>query len=288
MNLEQLTKTQMILLAVLLSFVTSIATGIVTVTLVDQAPTDVTRTINRVVEKTVERVVPGETKIVERVKEISNPTQSDLAVSAIDKKRNILVRIQTDDNMILSRGFFVGVGGQALLIASAGAKEGDKFSLVWIGDKNSSSTPIATAVEKIHSDTGVMLVSPTSKTSLKYPFVSLNQSIVPGIGQQVISIGQDEGRGVMVDFSNITALIDANNKEGERRFIISGGKGGAFFGGPVLDLQGRILGFHIGFSSETKDSTVVPLSTLDKLFGSLIAVEKTDASQTASVNKSAN
>src|SRR3989338_3511789 len=105
MNLEQLTKTQMILLAVLLSFVTSIATGIVTVTLVDKAPTDVTRTIQKDVEKTVERVVPGETKIVERIKEISNPTQSDLAVGAIDKNRGYLINLKNEDGSTLSRGF---------------------------------------------------------------------------------------------------------------------------------------------------------------------------------------
>jgi len=58
MDIDQLTKSQFVLLILLVSFVTSVATGIVTVTLVNQAPAPITEKINRVVEKTIEKVVP--------------------------------------------------------------------------------------------------------------------------------------------------------------------------------------------------------------------------------------
>src|ERR1700693_2855924 len=60
MDIKDLNKPQLILLAVLLSFVTSIATGITTVTLMQQAPPSFTAPVTRIVRETVEKIVPAE------------------------------------------------------------------------------------------------------------------------------------------------------------------------------------------------------------------------------------
>ena len=68
--MEHLTKAQIVLLTLFVSFVASMATGIVVVTLMDQAPDPVNQTITNVVERTIEKITPtfvekpGETVIV--------------------------------------------------------------------------------------------------------------------------------------------------------------------------------------------------------------------------------
>jgi hypothetical protein len=56
MNIEDLSKSQLILLMVLVNFVTSIATGVLTVSLLDQAPPIVTQSVNRIVDHTIETI----------------------------------------------------------------------------------------------------------------------------------------------------------------------------------------------------------------------------------------
>ena len=57
--MEELTKSQIVLLTLLVSFVTSIATGIVTVALIDQAPAGVTQTVSHIIRETVQSAVPA-------------------------------------------------------------------------------------------------------------------------------------------------------------------------------------------------------------------------------------
>lgn len=86
MDIEELTTSQIILLALLVSFVTSIATGIVTVSLLAQAPPVVTQTVNRIVEHTVETVVPQESGGTQVVKETTVVVkEDDLITDSVSK-----------------------------------------------------------------------------------------------------------------------------------------------------------------------------------------------------------
>ncbi len=91
----------MILLVLLVSFVTSIATGIMTVSLLQQAPVEMTRTINNVVEKTIQQVTPS------AVSNIISPqnqqvttvvvNEDDMVTIAISKNLKSIVRINETD-----------------------------------------------------------------------------------------------------------------------------------------------------------------------------------------------
>lgn len=90
MDIKDLNKVQLILLALLLSFVTSIATGITTVTLMQQAPASVTVPINRIVKQTVEKVVPVEGKTTVETVIIK---EEDLVVEAIAANQGALFTV---------------------------------------------------------------------------------------------------------------------------------------------------------------------------------------------------
>lgn len=93
MNIEDLSKTQLLLLTILVNFVTAIATAVMTVSLLDQAPPTVTQTVNRIVERTVESaaqtplpgIVTKETTVI-----IKDEDLISAAISA-DASRRVLI-----------------------------------------------------------------------------------------------------------------------------------------------------------------------------------------------------
>src|SRR5450759_3437632 len=87
MDIKDLNKTKLILLAVLLSFVTSIATGITTVTLMQQAPASFTAPVNRIIQQTVEKIQQVEGKTTVQTVIIK---EEDLVVDAIAKNQSAL------------------------------------------------------------------------------------------------------------------------------------------------------------------------------------------------------
>ena len=98
MDIEHLSKHQIVLLAFLVSFVSSIVTGIVTVTLLGQAQTGVTKTINQIVERTVQTVVPATqgaaaTTVTQKTVVVKD---DDLTAQSIASVQKSIVRIVPD------------------------------------------------------------------------------------------------------------------------------------------------------------------------------------------------
>ena len=125
MKIEELSKSQIVLLTLLVSFVTSIATGIVTVSLMDQAPPAITQSVDRIIERTVERVVPGQAAAVVTTKTVI-VKESDLISQAVEKVAPSVVRLYAGTS---TESTFLGFG---VVINEAGTIIGDVSSIFQI------------------------------------------------------------------------------------------------------------------------------------------------------------
>ncbi|MEK7588849.1 MAG: hypothetical protein AAB438_03455 [Patescibacteria group bacterium] len=122
MDIKDLNKPQLILLAILLSFVTSIATGITTVTLMEQAPQSITVPINRVVRQTVEKIVPVQES------PLSNDQQKLLEeLKAIQPLTVSLYLKGEKEDKILGTGLFLGEDKVIIAKLIAEPKEGEVY-----------------------------------------------------------------------------------------------------------------------------------------------------------------
>lgn len=107
MDIKDLNKSQLILLAVLLSFVTSIATGITTVTLMQQAPASITTPVNNVIRQTIEKIQQVEGKTVTQTVIVK---EEDLVVDAIAKNKSAVFAVSKETLDTEGKTIEVGAG----------------------------------------------------------------------------------------------------------------------------------------------------------------------------------
>ena len=244
MNLEELNKSQIVLLTMLVSFVTSIATGIVTVSLIEEAPADVTRVVQRVVERTVEQVAPAETQqatVITKEKTIIIK-ESDLIAAAIaDNKSKIVSLVDVDSLAFISLGVFIDTEGTIAVDAST-LNEGGTYAID-LGEEE--LTPATVTYEG--GARGVALLTVEAERIGIEPVTSseaalqLGQTLVAFIGNGSITqgIATELGEGGYIGTS------------------ISGAKIAP--GAPLINVDGEVVGISTGASREVGESSFAPI-----------------------------
>ncbi len=142
MNIEDLSKTQLLLLTILVNFVTAIATAVMTVSLLDEAPPQITQTVNRIVERTVESAaeapIPGivtkETTVIVR--------EEDLLSAAIraDGSRRILVHAGATTTPAIAIGTYIP---DKRIVVTATTAELPKEATIAFADGSSAEASLA-------------------------------------------------------------------------------------------------------------------------------------------------
>jgi S1-C subfamily serine protease len=211
MDLEELSKHQIILLTLFVSFVTSVATGVVTVSLMQQAPPSVTHTINQIVEHTVQSVAPAQqgAAAVMTTKTIV-VKDDDLVAQSIANLQKSIIRITakgSDD--LVARGVIVDARGTALTDKGALADSGATAFEAILADGR--RVPVEVQETSTTTALAVLAVAEGSST---VPAATLAASDKILLGSTVIRIGgkgvDSVGEGVVAQLPDQDATIQAS------------------------------------------------------------------------------
>jgi len=274
MNMESLTKTQIVLLVLLVSFVTSLATGIVTVTLVNQAPQPITHTISKVVEKMVPKEVlvkektvifSSEENLVKIIKEAS------LAVVGVMVGTTKDLTATTTNEEIRKKltpsgsGFFVSKDGIVLTNKHIVGDETLEYVVITSDGK---TYPAAVISRSSSQDVAVLKVEGNN-----FNFIPLGNSKNINVGQTAIALGSDSGEfqntvsvGVVSGLNKTAAAL--NSFSGLEDLValiqIDAAANPGNSGGPLVDLSGRAIGINTVGAPRENIGFALPINLAQK------------------------
>ncbi|MEI6843164.1 MAG: trypsin-like peptidase domain-containing protein [bacterium] len=249
--MEDLNKNQLVLLTLLVSFVTSIATGIITVSLLQQAPVEVTRNINQIVEKTIEKVVPTDilssgTSSSKKETTTVVVKEDDMVMSSIGKNLSSIVRIKERDLMTDTTNFFsIGLvtGTDGSIISPRGVISPTNNYTAVMGD----GKEFTLGVVGIDKKTNFILfkANQTDKTRYNFDPISFASGDVQ-LGQTLIALGGNTTNSVavgrvvslgmkdMMSNSTTTKYVSTIETDLSEKDIVAGS--------PLFDLYGNVVG----------------------------------------------
>lgn len=289
MDMEKLTKQQIVLVTLLVSFVTSIATGIVTVALMDQAPPGVTQTINRVVERTIEKVVtePANSTASVVTRETIVVKEDDKIVESVDKNKDSVVRIYTNINDAgdVAERTFVGLG--TIITKEGLIVTGDIFGDTWgkyLVTPDNTKFYTVTILPKIKGNQFYYLkVKQDEKNPITFRPVTLSNSDNLKLGQTVIAWGgqgqNSVSTGIVSSLVEIEAkpnLASATATTTQVQKEITAintniNLADSLSGGPLLNLYGEMVGLRVSPNISEKYS-FLPANLLKKEISSVLSL----------------
>jgi hypothetical protein len=228
MNIEELSKSQLILLTILVNFVTSVATGILTVSLLDHSPAFVTQTVNRVVERTIETVAQAAPAAIIQA---PAPSNQDLVTTALGESATRAVFIYTFSTGTSTPPISVGTYlAKSRVVATASQEALPKQALIGFSDGSYTAASLA------RLDGDITVYGFADNASLpKLAATTLVEPVNLKLGQTVLAIGADG--------SAATGIVARVNDKGIYTTLPDIGAGSA-----AVDLSGNLIGIGAGIT----------------------------------------
>ena len=264
MNMEQLSKSQIVLLTLLVSFVTSIATGIVTVSLMDQAPPAIAQSVNRIIERTVEKVPPAGLAAATGVTQEKTVIvkESDLISQALARVNPSVVRLYTtatDTPAFLALGVVMDAGGTIVSDADIFHDGDEAVAVLASGSRVRVSLTSQDATSAV-----AYFASATSSTDGK-PVVWSPIAIAgthPTLGITVVALaGKSVAR---IAAGIITTLIASPDDNGPQVIDTDIPADSILAGSPLISTDGTLIGIRTGIARSASDSGFISSSVLMK------------------------
>lgn len=235
MDIERLNKTQIVLLTLLVSFVTSIATGIATVSLMEKAPTDVTRVISRIVEKPIETIIPNTRTIVEERTVVVS--EGERIADAVKKVSPSIVRLYAlsgrDETDFKGIGIIVSADGTVLADSRIVESRSEYVAVL------SDGTRLNANPSDSQGERGFFVLDRagygglfTGAAFAAFDTLELGQTVVAIAGETATRIAP----GVIAE------LVPAPESESASRLHATIDVSSIVLGAPLIDLSGNVIG----------------------------------------------
>lgn len=275
MELEKLTRSQIVLLTLLTSFVSSIASAIVTVSLMEKAPPTIAQTVNRVVERTVEKVVPSQPAAVAAVTETIVVRDSDLAAKAIGAVAPSIVRLYTSGKDEAGKQIDVFVG-MAVVVSASGTLIADE-NITDTGDLiavRADQARVPVAVRSKVKETGISRLQATSGPLVWQPVRFA--SAAPHLGESIIAVAGTSAARVA---QGIVTAVSETAENGSPTIETSIDSDAYVAGSPLINVNGEVVGLAAGNARKTPGGF---------LASQAIMLQNTDADSDSHVSSAPN
>ncbi|MFA6269911.1 MAG: serine protease [Candidatus Paceibacterota bacterium] len=256
--MEDLTKHQLILIVLLITFVTSIATGIITFTLLSEAPVEVTQNISRVVERTIERVVtePGKPDKVTTTVVVS---EEDRVLESIAKNEKSIVRLKTigSDGSEIFSGLGLVVSAEGVIVADLRSyNAASAFTILFFDGKSYPSGKVF--VDNVNGLVFIKTNVPQSDAKYTFYPTTFGDSDSLKIGQTLVAISGRDSNAASI--GRVFQLSFATDKKTVTNILSDIKVSKSHFGSPILNLTGEVIGLEAPVGEAETEYSFLPIN----------------------------